>query len=224
MREGVRGAVAAIDRVIGIFNALLRLVEIDSGLRRSGFRLVDLARIAGEVGELYGPLAEEKQLDFAVEAGPGRVVDGDPYLLAQAIGNLVDNAVKYAPPGGRVKLRVAAARDGRIDIAVADNGPGIADSEKPRVTERFYRGGGASETAGLGLGLSVVDAVARLHEGTLSLSDNDPGLVGSLSIPAAAMSTPPLPAAAPIGANPPAVDASDRSTAPTRGLESTAIS
>jgi signal transduction histidine kinase len=184
MLNSIHKAVADIDRVIGIFNALLRLVEIDSGVRRSGFRRVELARIATEVGELYGPLAEEKDLAFVIDAWPGLFVDGDPYLLAQAVGNLVDNAVKYAPRGGMVKLCVAPLSQGVIEIAVADNGPGIADSDKPRVTERFYRCRGAGHAAGLGLGLSVVDSVARLHDGTLTLNDNNPGLIASLALPA----------------------------------------
>ncbi len=173
--DGLHKAVADIDRVIGFFNALLRLVEIDSGVRRSGFRRIDLVEIATEVGELYGPLTEEKQADFVVEAARGLVVNGDPHLLAQAIGNLVDNAVKYTPYGGTVELRVSPLPGAVIEIAVADNGPGIADVDKPRVTERFYRCRATGDAAGLGLGLSVVDAIARLHEGALALADNDPG-------------------------------------------------
>jgi signal transduction histidine kinase len=192
MLGGIHKAVADIDRVIGIFNALLRLVEIDSGLRRAGFRRVELARIATEVGELYSPLAEDKGLAFVIDAPRGLLVEGDPYLLAQAVGNLVDNAVKYAPPGSAVTLGIAAATDGRIEIAITDRGPGIADGDKPRVTERFYRGRQAGNTAGLGLGLSVVDSVARLHDGMLTLDDNNPGLIASLVLPAASS-----PAAAP---------------------------
>jgi signal transduction histidine kinase len=186
MLEGLHKAVADIDRVIGFFNALLRLVEIDSGVRRSGFRQFDLAQIATEVAELYGPLGEEKHAEFVVDAPRGLLVNGDPHLLAQAIGNLVDNAVKYTPPGGAVALRIRSSPGALIEIAVADNGPGIADIDKPRVTERFYRCRDTCDATGLGLGLSVVDAIARLHDGALILADNHPGLVASLRIPAAA--------------------------------------
>jgi signal transduction histidine kinase len=185
MLEGIHKAVADIDHLIGIFNALLRLVEIDSGVRRSGFRRVDLAEIATEVGELYDPLTEEKQASFVVDAPNGLMVHGDPHLLAQAIGNLVDNAVKYTPRGGAITLRLKPSPGGLTEVTVADNGPGIADVDKPRVTERFYRCQAAGEAEGLGLGLSVVDAIARLHEGTLSLADNNPGLIAVLTIPAA---------------------------------------
>ncbi|MBO0738510.1 MAG: hypothetical protein J2P48_18385, partial [Alphaproteobacteria bacterium] len=185
MVDGVHEAVADIDRVIGIFNALLRLVEIDSGVRRSGFRRVDLAEIATEVAELYGPLTEEKEAAFTVDVGSGLAVNGDPHLLAQAVGNLVDNAVKYAPRQGAVSLRVTRCNEKEIDIIVADNGPGIPDAHKPRVTQRFYRCASRNETAGTGLGLSLVEAVARLHDGRLQLIDNHPGLIASLRLPAA---------------------------------------
>jgi signal transduction histidine kinase len=186
--EEIHKAVADIDRVIAVFNALLRLAEIDSGVRRSGFRRVELADLATEVAELYAPLTEEKDAVFAVDAQRGMTVNGDPHLLAQAVGNLVDNAVKYAPRCGRVSLRIAPSNDGGIEIAVADNGPGIPDGEKTQVIRRFYRGHSSAGTSGIGLGLSVVEAVARLHEGRLTLTDNDPGLVASLRIPAAPVS------------------------------------
>ena len=96
----------------------------------------------------------------------------------------MDNAAKYTPPHGTLSLRIARTSDGQVEIAVADNGPGIADSEKPRATQRFYRCGGRGATTGIGLGLSVVDAVARLHYGTLILLDNDPGLIATLRFPA----------------------------------------
>lgn len=183
--DEIHKAVADIDHVIGIFNALLRLAEIDSGVRRSGFRRVELAELATEVAELYGPLTEEKEAAFVVDAEDGLAVDGDPYLLAQAVGNLVDNAVKYAPRRGAVSLRIAPADESSVEIVVADNGPGIAEDERPRVRQRFYRCHANGGEAGIGLGLSVVDAVARLHDGTLALGDNRPGLIASLRLPAA---------------------------------------
>jgi signal transduction histidine kinase len=183
--EEVHKAVADLDRVIAVFNALLRLAEIDSGVRRSGFRRVELGDLATDVVELYAPLTEEKDVAFTVDARSGLAVNGDPHLLAQAVGNLVDNAVKYAPCHGKVGLRVAPCDAGRIEIVVADNGPGIPDGEKSRVIDRFYRGQSSAGTSGIGLGLSVVEAVARLHDGSLELIDNHPGLTAALRLPAA---------------------------------------
>jgi hypothetical protein len=97
-------------------------------------------------------------------------------LLAQAVGNLIDNALKYAGVHGSVKVEVRYRSDGAVEICVADDGPGIPDTEKPKVAQRFYRGDASRGTPGVGLGLSVVQAVAKLHGGTLELTDNFPGL------------------------------------------------
>ncbi len=195
MLDGICKAVADIDRVINIFNALLRLAEIDSGVRRSGFRRVDLAELATEVAELYGPLIEENDAAFVVDACAGPSVSGDPHLLAQAIGNLVDNAVKYAPRYGVVTLRIKQGDAEHVDIVVSDNGPGIPDIEKPHATERFYRCQRNHNSAGIGLGLSVVEAVARLHDGCLMLTDNHPGLSAALRLPASESACSPIPPA-----------------------------
>lgn len=181
--DGVHKAVADIDRVIDAFNALMRLAEIDSGVRRSGFRKVDLGELATEVAELYGPLAEEKAAAFVVDAPRSLAISGDPNLLAQAVGNLVDNAVKYTPPNGAVSLRIGRTDAGRVEIVVADSGPGIPLADRSRVTECFYRCEGTHNVAGIGLGLSLVDAVARLHDGELAFADNNPGLRATLRLP-----------------------------------------
>jgi signal transduction histidine kinase len=181
--DGIEQAIDDIDHLIGMSNALLRLAEIDSGVRRSGFREVRLAEIVIDVIELYQPTAAERGIGLAVEVQAEAIVHGDPFLLAQAIGNLVDNAIKYAPGGSRIEVRIVARTDGGIEVSVADNGPGIPDDEKARATERFYRADSSRGKAGVGLGLSVVAAVAKLHAGVLMLADNDPGLVASFVLP-----------------------------------------
>lgn len=181
----IDAAVADVDRVIALFNALLRLAEIDTGARRSGFARVDVASVAAEAVEFYLPLAEMKGVALVFE-GTGEVaMSGDRLLLAQAIGNLIDNAIKYARAPGAIRVHALRRSDGGIDVAVSDNGPGIPDAEKPRVVERFYRGDASRCTAGVGLGLTLVAAVAKLHGGALRLADNHPGLQASLRLPAA---------------------------------------
>ncbi|HLN22401.1 MAG TPA: HAMP domain-containing sensor histidine kinase [Patescibacteria group bacterium] len=187
--QEVGGAVADLDRVIGIFNALLRLAEIDSGARLSGFREVQLDEIAAEVAEMYEPVAEQNAISLTLNAAPGLTVFGDPFLLAQAIGNLVDNALKYCPAHGSVALTAARLDEGGAEITVSDNGPGIADAEKSRVTERFYRGDANRDAAGAGLGLSLVAAVGRLHGGNLTLADACPGLIAKITLPSCSAST-----------------------------------
>ena len=178
----IDAAVADVDRVIRIFDALLRLAEIDAGLRRSGFVSLDVAEVAAAAAEFYAPAAELKNIELKFQAdGPTRV-PGDPVLLAQALGNLIDNALKYAPEGGTIEVLVRR-RGGGAEIAVADNGPGIAQDEKAKVIERFYRGDSSRGTPGSGLGLSLAQAVAKLHGSTLELTDRNPGLCVLLALP-----------------------------------------
>lgn len=172
----IDAAVADVDRVIRIFNALLRLAEIDTGMRRSGFVQVNANELAAEAVEFYSPAAEIKNVTLSYESTGPVSVSGDPTLLAQAVGNLIDNALKYAGEGGSVKVAAQTRGDGGVEISVADNGPGIPDEEKPKVAQRFYRGDSSRGTPGVGLGLSLVQAVAKLHGGTLELADDHPGL------------------------------------------------
>jgi signal transduction histidine kinase len=172
----IDSAVADVDRVIGIFNALLRLAEIDTGVRRSGFVELDPDEVAGKAVEFYLPAAELKNIALTFQGAAAGAVRGDPVLLAQAIANLLDNALKFTPSGGRIAVETHRRPDDTVEIAVADSGPGIPDAEKPHVAERFYRGDAGRGTPGVGLGLSVVSAVARLHAGRLDLADNFPGL------------------------------------------------
>jgi signal transduction histidine kinase len=178
----IDAALADVDRVIAIFNALLRLAQIDAGMRRSGFVPLDAAKVAADAVEFYLPAAELKGVSLTYRGRGPAPTSGDPVLLAQAVNNLIDNALKYVPPGGAVSVNAERGEGDAIEIAVADNGPGVADSEKPRLVERFYRGDASRGTPGVGLGLSVVDAVARLHGGVLELADNNPGLRARLVV------------------------------------------
>ncbi len=172
----IDAAVVDVDRVIGIFNALLRLAEIDTGVRRSGFVPVNAALLAKQAVDFYQPAAELKGISLLYRGQPAAELSGDPVLLAQAIGNLIDNALKYTPEGGVISVEVEPLAEGRIALSVADNGPGIPEEEKPKVATRFYRGDASRGTPGVGLGLSLVASVAKVHGGALELADNNPGL------------------------------------------------
>src|SRR5450631_1415849 len=187
----VDGAVADVDRVIRIFDALLRLAEIDAGLRRSGFVAVDAADLAATAVEFYAPAAELKEITLTFQADGPTTVAGDPVLLAQALSNLIDNALKFTPDHGMIGVSVQSHPGGSMEVSVADTGPGIDDVEKAKVVERFYRGDASRGTPGVGLGLSLVQAVAKLHGGPLELQGQDPGLRVVLRMPATAPSTPP---------------------------------
>jgi len=182
-RPAAEAALQEIDQVVRIFDALLRIAEIETGHRRADFAPVDLAALAADVVEFYQPLAEERGLALAADLAPARCI-GDRTLLAQALANLLDNAIKYTQAGGRVVVAVAPAGAGRIAATVADDGPGVPAAERDKVTRRFYRLEPARNAPGSGLGLSLVVSVAKLHSGRLDLEDNAPGLRARLSLPA----------------------------------------
>jgi signal transduction histidine kinase len=190
----IDAAVGDVDRVIAIFNALLRLAEIDTGARRSGFVSVDVGRVASDVAEFYQPVAELKGVSVSCEFSGELTLGGDPLLMAQAISNLVDNGLKYGQKNGSISIVAKRRADKAIEVTVTDDGPGIGEDEKTKVTERFYRGDASRGTPGAGLGLSLVAAVAKLHGGALKLDDNCPGLRATLVLaPLAPMRKPPAP-------------------------------
>jgi signal transduction histidine kinase len=169
-------AIAEIRGILVTFGAMLRISEVEDGARRAGFTTVDLARIAADVVELYDPLAEGKGIALSLEAkGSGSAeMRGDPSLLFEAISNLIDNAIKFTPAGGRITVRIDKERE-RLGIVVADSGPGIPAAEREAVLRRFYRTEKSRHAPGTGLGLSLVAAVARLHGLHLAIDDAEPG-------------------------------------------------
>jgi signal transduction histidine kinase len=161
-----------IDQVLAIITAILRIGEIEHGRRRLGFREVDLAEIVRSIDEFYSPIAEERGLTFNTDITEVTAVQGDPDLLFEAIGNIVDNATKFTPTGGQVKLTLRHSGNGPI-VRVDDTGPGIPTSERDAVLLRFRRGDQSRHTPGTGLGLSLVAAIARLHGFALTIGDNE---------------------------------------------------
>jgi len=158
------------------FAAILRISEAESGARRAGFTVVDLSQVAADAVEFYEPMAEERgaTLQLTSDGTTAALMQGDPSLLFEAIGNLVDNALKFTPAGGHVVVRTFAAAN-RLGIEVTDTGSGIPHSEREAVLWRFYRAEESRHTAGSGLGLALVAAVTRLHEMDLTITDANPG-------------------------------------------------
>jgi signal transduction histidine kinase len=185
-------AIAGLDKALAIITALLRIAEIEHGRRLAGFGDVDLAALLGEVGELYEPIAEDKKVDLQVMAEGAYPARGDRDLLFEAMANMVDNAVKFTPPGGRVELSLFH-RSSESIVRVADTGPGISAAERDMVVKRFYRSDRSRHTPGTGLGLSLVAAIARLHGFRLSIDDG-PGCVIEMACPPSlGRSDPPTP-------------------------------
>ena len=175
----IDAAIAETDHLIATFNALLLIAQAEAGVVREAMTLVDLTSVVEGVAELYAPVAEEKGIELAVDLGEPLTLEANRTLISQALANLVDNAIKYTPEGGKIDVRLEE-RSGVVVLSVADNGPGIPASEHKRVTERFVRLEQSRNSPGTGLGLSLVAAVARLHEARFVLADNGPGLKASL--------------------------------------------
>jgi signal transduction histidine kinase len=185
----IERAIAETDRLIATFNALLLIAETDAGTGRNAMTVLDLDSVARDVAELYEPLADEKGITLVLRSGSGAQIEGNRSLVAQALANLVDNAIKYTPAGGRVMMSVSQAADGVV-LTVADTGPGIPAEDRPRVVERFVRLEASRSSPGTGLGLSLVAAVAHFHRTQLELGDNAPGLKASLTFPRASKALP----------------------------------
>ncbi len=166
-------AIADLDQCFGTITALLRIGELEGTRRRSGFAEVDLSAIAEEAAELYQPMAELRDLRFTLAAPPGQSVFGDRDLVFEVCANLVDNAIKFAPAGGAVSIRLLAG-PGPI-LRVTDSGPGIPVAEREAVLQRFYRSPATAHVAGSGLGLSLVAAILRLHGFGLRMSSVEEG-------------------------------------------------
>ena len=161
-------AIGGIDQTLAITTALLRLAEIESSRRSAAFGRVALAEILREIADLYEPIAEDKGIALHIDSAHAPAVDGDRDLLMEAIVNLVDNALKFTPRGGRVE--VTLLRGSREDILrVRDTGPGISEEERDAVLRRFYRSDRLQGVRGLGLGLNLVAAIVKLHEFRLTI-------------------------------------------------------
>jgi len=169
--------------LIATFNALMNIARAEAGEQRASWELVDLGELVQDIFDLYEPLAEERDIGLALENAAGITVAGNRQMLAQALANLTDNAIKYTPEGGHVTLAAAQTREQARRIAritVSDDGPGIPPEMRQKALERFVRLEPERHTPGNGLGLSLVSAVAKLHDARLELADNEPGLRVSL--------------------------------------------
>jgi signal transduction histidine kinase len=185
LRAAIERATNDLDGIVGVFQALLRIAEIEAGARRSAFRGFDFAPVLADVVELYEAVAEDRGLSVVLEMPAPLPMHGDQELLQQAVANLMDNAVKFSPPGQPVRVTVRQLATG-TEITVSDSGPGIPAADRDRATERFFRGESARSTPGSGMGLALVQAVAQLHGGSIALEDGGPGLRATIFVPAAA--------------------------------------
>lgn len=185
-REQVGKSVAEADQLLATFNALLRIARLEVGDKVSNFKTFDLSGLAQDAAELYEALAEDKQQKFSIMIEPDVAIMGDRDLLFQTLCNLIDNAIKYTPEDGEIDISLTSNQNETF-LSVADSGIGIPEEERERVFQRFYRVAKSRSLPGNGLGLSLVLAVMDLHQGKITLTDNEPGLRIELQFPKQAM-------------------------------------
>ena len=175
-------AINEADGLLATFKALLRISEVESGSRRVGFKKVDIAALLDDLIELYEPLSEEKGQTLIAQRQQLRELQGDRDLLFQAFANILDNAIKYTPKAGQIRLTVKD-QPSQLQVSIEDTGPGIPVDVRDKVFERFFRLEASRSTSGNGLGLSLVAAIINLHHGNIELGDNCPGLNLTVTLP-----------------------------------------
>ncbi len=183
----IAGATAEADAILKTFSALIEISRVEAGVGRDAFERVDLGTLATSAAELYEPVAADREISLAVvPSGPGgrTEISGHGQLLAQALSNLLENSLRHAPSGSEIRILWGRC-GGEAELAVLDRGPGIPPKDRARVRERFVTLD-PSRGQQTGLGLALVDAVARLHGGRLDLGDAGPGLAARLVLPVTA--------------------------------------
>jgi len=177
MRVAIEELITDLDSITATFDALLNITQIEAGARRCRFQSVDLERVVDDVFELYAPVAEDAghALKSVKKSGGPFLVLGDAELLTQLIANLIENSVCHTPVGTTLGLQLERL-GGTLRLTVSDNGPGIPEHEREKVFQRLYRVERARTSPGSGLGLSLVHAIAELHNARIALEDNKPGV------------------------------------------------
>ena len=183
-REGLEHTIDKADELIKTFNALLLVARLEAGVLDENAEAFDVGRLVRDFAELYEPVAEERGMKLVLDVAEGTTIIANRQLIGQAVANLIDNAIKYSAKTKDPVIRITMrAHEDAVEIAVADRGPGIAPDDRERVLRRFVRLEKSRTEPGTGLGLSLVQAVARLHGGGVRLEDNAPGLRVVLRIP-----------------------------------------
>jgi len=183
--EEIEAALAESDELLSMFAAILRIAEIEGGERRAGFERIDLGALVHHVATTMQPVAAEAGQSLEDGYRAYLPVSGDRQLLAQALINLIENAIRHTPAGSQIRMTVATAPTGEAEVTVEDNGPGIAAADLALALRRFGRLDGSRGGTGHGLGLPLVEAIVRLHRGTMRLEDAGPGLRIVLLLPSA---------------------------------------
>ncbi len=171
-----------LEELVATFNSILKISELEANTDFRAFEPCDMQRIIGNMVEFYEPYAAEKEIRLLSDIHTPVMVYGEKHLLTQAFANLIDNALKFTPHGGEIRISHATTDDA-VELVIADSGSGIPEEFRQKVFEKFFRMEQSRHTKGNGLGLSLVAAVARIHNATVSLEDNQPGLRVRFAMP-----------------------------------------
>ena len=178
-------AVEECDRLLEMINTMLFISRTDAGVAQPELKEIDIAAVVRDACGLFQPLAEEKQIALTWDAPEHFEMRGDIRLIQRLLANLLDNAIKYTPEGGRVKVSLRLNPDRSLSLAVQDSGAGISEKDLPHIFERFYRGDPSRAYPGAGLGLSFARAVARAHGGDIAVESSSAGSAFTVNLPAA---------------------------------------
>lgn len=181
--ENIKEGIEEIDNLVETLNSILRISQAQAGVASGHFVEFDLSAVVIDVIDFYEDFSEEKNIVINTNIEGNILINGDKPLITQAIANLIDNAIKYSPVNTEVEISLTK-NENLIEFIVADNGSGIPEEFYEKVKERFFRMEESRTSAGTGLGLSLVDAVATLHKGTLTFSSNNTGLKATLTLSA----------------------------------------
>ncbi len=173
--EILEKTIGDMDNIIKTFNSILEIAQAESEAARKSWKNINISDITLDAAEIYRPLAEDKSIEFDVHITNGMTIKGNKHLIAQSIGNIIDNAIKYTPEKGTIDI-YAKENEESVEVSVSDSGPGVNSKDYKNITKRFVRLDVSRHTPGNGLGLSLVEAVAKLHNASLIFEDNKPGL------------------------------------------------
>jgi signal transduction histidine kinase len=171
--EALADCVERSDEVLRLLRALMEISEAEAGMLKLDKTACDLGQLARSAGGLYDEIAAAKQISLGIETAD-TPVQADATRLRQAVANLIDNAIKYTPQGGRVSV-TTERRENEAVLTISDSGPGVPEAEQPRIWERLYRGDQSRSQSGLGLGLSLVRAIVEAHGGRVSVRNAPTG-------------------------------------------------
>jgi len=181
-RELLEKNIQDMQGLVATFNSILKISELEANTELQQFSDVNLRDVLNDLVEFYEPMASERHISLTTLIDERLVVKGERHLLTQAFANLIDNAIKFTPPHGRIHVTTEQI-DGFVDVSIADSGPGIPEMYHEKVFEKFFRIEESRHTKGNGLGLSLVSAIASIHHADIILTDNLPGLKVTLRLP-----------------------------------------